>query len=646
VTSTSGLRLRHIAFHGPERPVASLSFGPGLNVIYGASEVGKSFVVEAVDFMLGGRGPLRDIPERIGYDRVLLGVETLAGEQFTLLRSAEGGAFLAYEGLHLEPPAEGVECLELAEQHSDKNETNLSTYLLQRCALGGMRVRKNKHNETISLSFRNLARLIIVDETEIMARRSPLSDGNPVADTPNFATFKLLLTGIDDSSLVANKPKGPEEQSREVQLELLDQLLDDYRARLKALAKNPEELEDQLQRLSSTLAQHGEQLGSTEAQYRQLVDRRRDIRKKLEEGRDRKSEIEGLLERFTLLDEHYVSDMSRLKGIEEGGTLFQVLGRTPCPLCGASPEAHNRDAECDGNIEAVIASARSETAKIELLRKELADTVKELSHEGQGFNRRLPKIAEEVQAISRGLEQLVAPALTRLRANYATLADKRGEVREALSIYTSIKDIEARRLKIEAAGEEQSEGSKSDGDLPALVSDSFAQTVEAVLKDWHFPEADRVFFEPKSRDLIIAGKPRTARGKGLRAITHAAFTVGLLQFCKVKGTSHPSLVILDTPLRAYREPDGIEDDLSGTDLDVQFYDFLQKLPSDRQVIIVENTTPPKAIADLPQSVMFTKNPHQGRYGFFPVTAPPAASKSEDRQETDSAPGPDEDTIRE
>jgi uncharacterized coiled-coil DUF342 family protein len=541
------------------------------------------------------------------------------------VRSAEGGAFLVYEGLLLEPPAEAKEFLELAEQHSDKNETNLSSYLLQRCALGGMRVRKNKHNETISLSFRNLARLIIVDETEIMARRSPLSDGNPVADTPNFATFKLLLTGIDDSSLVANKPKGPEEQSREVQLELLDQLLDDYRARLKALAKNPEELEDQLQRLSNTLEQHGEQLGSTEAQYRKLMDSRRDFRKKLEEGRDRKSEIDGLLERFALLDEHYVSDMARLKGIEEGGTLFQVLGQTPCPLCGASPEAHNRDAECDGNIEAVIASARSETAKIELLRKELADTVRELSHECQGFNRRLPKIAEQVQSISRGLEQLVAPALTKLRANYATLADKRGEVREALSIYTSIKDIEARRLKIETAGDEQSEGSKSDGDLPATISDSFAQTVEAVLKDWHFPEADRVFFEAKSRDLIIAGKPRTARGKGLRAITHAAFTVGLLQFCKAKGTPHPSLVILDTPLRAYREPDGIEDDLSGTDLDVQFYDYLVKLSEDRQVIIVENTTPPQAIAELPQAVMFTKNPHQGRYGFFPLVAGAPAS---------------------
>jgi hypothetical protein len=149
------------------------------------------------------------------------------------------------------------------------------------------------------------------------------------------------------------------------------------------------------------------------------------------------------------------------------------------------------------------------------------------------------------------------------------------------------------------------------------VSDAFAQSIETILKAWHFPEADRVFFDSKSRDLIIAGKPRTARGKGLRAITHGAFTIGLLQFCKATGNPHPGLVILDTPLRAYREPDGDEDDLSGTDLDLQFYNFLKALPNDRQVIIVENTTPPKAIADLPQSVMFTKNPHQGRYGFFP-----------------------------
>jgi hypothetical protein len=217
--------------------------------------------------------------------------------------------------------------------------------------------------------------------------------------------------------------------------------------------------------------------------------------------------------------------------------------------------------------------------------------------------------------------------LTTLRASYAGLADKRGEVREALSIYKSIKDAEARRIKIENNAEDQKEAVVSEGDLSAAVADAFALQVEAVLKEWHFPEADRVFFDPKSRDLVIAGKPRTARGKGLRAITHAAFTVGLLQYCKTKDTPHPSFVILDTPLRAYREPEGEEDDLTGTDLNVKFYGYLAGLAADRQVIVVENTDPPGAIMGKPQVTMFSKNPHSGRYGFFPMfedKEPPAA----------------------
>jgi predicted nuclease with TOPRIM domain len=612
-----GMRLRHIVFQGPNRPPAALEFGPGLNVIYGASESGKSFVVEAIDFMLGGKQALRDIPERIGYDRIVLGLETLAGEQFTLLRSVDGGAFRVFPGLHLQTPAEGVEAAELADQHSEKNYGNLSMFLLQRCAMDGKRVRKNKQGNTNSLSFRNLARLLIVDETEIIAQRSPLSDGNPTADTPNFATFKLLLTGVDDSALVPNKPKGPEDQSREAQLDLLDQLLDEHRERLADLTKDPDDLEDQLQRLEGSLSQHEHQLATTDAEYRGLETRRREARKKLEDGRDRRSEIAGLLERFTLLDRHYVSDVARLRGIEEGGTLFEVLGQAPCPLCGAEPAHHRRDSDCDGNIEAVIAAARSEIAKIELLRTELADTVTNLEREAAGFDRRLPKAEEDLKRLSRGIEQLITPKLTKLRTTYAGLADKRGEVREALAIYKSIKDVEARRIKIENNSEDQNEGAMSEGDLSATVAAAFALQVETVLKDWHFPEAERVFFDAKSRDLVIAGKPRTARGKGLRAITHAAFTVGLLQYCKAKDTPHPSFVILDTPLRAYREPEGLEDDLSGTDLNIKFYDYLAGLANDRQVIVVENTDPPAAITARPQVVMFSKNPHSGRYGFFP-----------------------------
>jgi DNA repair ATPase RecN len=60
------LQIRHLTFIGTNKPAASVSFGSGFNLIYGASDTGKSFIVESLDFMLGGRRELRDIPERVG----------------------------------------------------------------------------------------------------------------------------------------------------------------------------------------------------------------------------------------------------------------------------------------------------------------------------------------------------------------------------------------------------------------------------------------------------------------------------------------------------------------------------------------------------------------------------------------------------
>src|SRR5262249_9199544 len=161
--------------------------------------------------------------------------------------------------------------------------------------------------------------------------------------TPNFATFKLLLTGVDDSALVASKPKGPEEQSRDAQIDLLDQLIDDHRRRLAELTKDPGDLADQLQRLDTTPSQREQQLAISESDYREVSKERATLRKKLEDGRQRRAEIDSLLERFTLLDEHYVSDLARLRGLEEGGTLFEVMGQARCPLCGAEPAHHQKN---------------------------------------------------------------------------------------------------------------------------------------------------------------------------------------------------------------------------------------------------------------------------------------------------------------
>jgi len=613
---THGLRFRYLTFLGPNREPAGIEFGPGLNLIYGASNTGKSFIVDTMDFMLGGKLALRDFGERVGYDRILLAIETLDGQSFTIHRSSQGGIFTVYEGLHQTLPTGGG--VEFAESHSDRSEENLSSYLLSKVGLSKRRLRRNKRGNTQSLSFRNLARLMIVNEEEIIQQRSPLSDGGYIADTANTSVFKLLLTGVDDSALGKGATATPEETSREAQVELLDSLIKDMQHQVRDLAGAPAELENQLDRLDGTMNKQAQQLAISESHYREVAGNRRDRLKKLEDANNRLTEVRSLVDRFRLLDQHYESDIGRLEGIAEAGTLFSAYTEGDCPVCGASPDAHKKGTGCDGDVDAVVAAAKAESAKVLSRRAELQETVKGLVREAKSFERRIPKIESEAHEFSLEIETIIAPQMRAMRSAYGELADKKVEVREALGLYRTQKDFEDRRLKL--LEEEGATGNLAnvDVELSTATVDKFAELVLSILKQWHFPDVDRVHFDLKTRDLVINGKQRTSYGKGLRAITQAAFSIGLLEFCRENETPHPGIVMLDSPLLSYREPDSQADDLSGTDVNSHFYSYLAALKADRQIVIIENTDPPANIQASAQATRFTGNPAVYRTGLFSV----------------------------
>src|SRR4028118_1670314 len=92
------LQLRGISFSSPYNDPAFLEFQSGLNVICGASDTGKSFIVEAIDFLLGAKLPLRDIRERSRYNQARLTLQPTNGEVFTLETSTDGGEFRQFEG--------------------------------------------------------------------------------------------------------------------------------------------------------------------------------------------------------------------------------------------------------------------------------------------------------------------------------------------------------------------------------------------------------------------------------------------------------------------------------------------------------------------------------------------------------------------
>ena len=615
----SGLLLRYLAFFGPDKPPAELSFAPGLNVICGASETGKSFIVESIDFMLGQANPVRDIPERDGYDRIRLAIESTGWPPLALDRSVEGGNFRAFEEL-LTDGSPQLDPKTLKWRHSAVHQDTLSYALLERTGLTMKVLRKNAAGETRSLSFRDMARLCVVTEEEIQGRDSPLLSGQYPTATGEYAAFKLLLTGTDDSALIAAREVSGRRDQDTGKIELLDQMIADFRAELDDEGAEEEELNDQLARLDESIRAQNEALEAVQKALDAILEQRGVAARVLRNRRARIAEIDELVERFRLLDSHYQTDMDRLAAIHESGSLFVHLEQQPCSLCGALPGDQHLDSECEGNTEAVVQAADAEMVKIDRLRRELTDTVTSLTIERGELQGSLAQFYNEYKASEQELNEIASPAVSTERASYNQFVSERADVRFSLEKTNRLKRLTVQRAELDGGQSEAVGGpSETKTQVSKNVLDEFAQTIEGILQEWHFPNANRVFFDEGKRDFQIAGKDRGSTGKGLRAITHAAVKIGLMEFCRQRDLPHPGFAVLDSPLLAYWKPEGDDDDLRGTDLKEMFYRYLLGLRKDRQIIIVENEHPPDFVSDEGNVIGFTKNPHRGRYGFFPVT---------------------------
>lgn len=616
--ASSALQLRNIAFLGAGKSPASLAFRTGLNVICGASDTGKSFIAETIDFLLGGSDPLRDIPERVGYDRARIGIETRQDKQFTLERSVQGGSLLRYDGLlGVEEPA--GQSVSLKDKHARGRTDTLSGWLLSQLGFVDPLIRSNSSGSTRSLSFRDLARLIIVQETEITKQGSPFLSIQVVNRTSEYSALKLLLTGVDDSALVPGTNSLRERENASAKIELIDQWLSELLGEVRELGVDQGEIESQLKNLEDMIARYGSELQRIQQRLDESLTNRREILKEREDITGRVEEIQDLLSRFDLLGTHYGIDIERLTAMQETGSLFVHVANAPCPLCGALPEAQHLSSDCEGDIEGTVQAASAEIEKIRQLSSELNQTVVDLHAESNDLSVRLRQTEELFRAVDDEIRGTISPELKSARDTFAEVIEKRSEVRRTVDLFHRIDGLQRQKSELSEDTGGLTSGDSSRTDLSKTVLDELAEQVRTLLQAWNFPGADRVYFDEGTKDFVIDGKPRGSRGKGLRAITYAAASIGLMEYCQAKSLPHPGFLVLDSPLLAYWAPEGEEDKLlQGTDLKDRFYKYLASRHVDSQIVIIENEHPPEVLRDQMSFTIFTKNPGHGTYGFFPV----------------------------
>lgn len=610
-----GFALRRLALTGPGKQPAEVIFTRGLNVIAGPSDTGKSFIAQCLDYALGSGKRPKEIPEVDGYSSAVLEIEANKDRRvYTLERSLRGGEILC--------KTVGQPDRVLAAKHQGGKEDTVSQFLLELSGLGTKKVRTNERGTTRPLSFRDVARLVMIDEETVIKETSPVLSGQFQSETVESGVFRLLLTGTDDSSIVAREDPKVAKGRQAGKVELLDGLLKGTRDRLATLGEVGT-LIDERARLTRIEASIQTALGErdvAQAKVAPLQAKRSTAWSALRVVQSKVAVVGELQTRFDLLQEQYSSDLRRLETIAEAGVRLDQLKEERCPLCGALAEHHEhahrdvRPAPAD-----VSQACKAEAAKTFKLLQDLQTTraatvteverLRELRDTRQG---ELNTISAEIMALMEQHVDVATKKVDELRTRAETC-------RNAIELLERVQELEE-LLELASKSKKKEKTDVAGAAVSTAQADPFSKEVEALLKAWHFPDLDRVSFSDTDQDVVISGRARKSHGKGVRAITRAAFNLALLRLCMNDERPFPNFVLIDSPLLVYEEPDADEASFP-QNIKKHFWESVKSSFAEVQVIIIENSKQlpgDDEVADV-NVVLFTGN-DQGRRGFIPQAA--------------------------
>jgi DNA repair exonuclease SbcCD ATPase subunit len=265
-----------------------------------------------------------------------------------------------------------------------KGHQTISQFFLNHMGMAGVVLRRNARGDTENLTTRTLANVHLVNIHKIVAERSPVLSGQYTKATAEQNMFRYLLTGVDDSALVTvSKQRKTEDEQRSRKNATLEFL----QIRLSALLQqglDEPKLRSELREAQALLEDMQSAAGTAEDEQ---ITQHRKIRRLTylcDLAQRRLREVEGLLTRFTLLSEHYSSDIRRLRALEEAATAVDMLAPGNCPLCGAPENVQDHEKTCEADLPGIVLAAAGEVARIRVLQADLAATISRTEAEKAG----------------------------------------------------------------------------------------------------------------------------------------------------------------------------------------------------------------------------------------------------------------------
>lgn len=599
----TGFIIKELRLIGESVEKASIVFEKGVNIITGPSNVGKSYIFQCFNYMFGSSKPPKSIKEARAYESIYLEIIDSKNFTYTLLSDLKGGNFKLYNS-SIDNIKNTDEFVILDRKHNPDSEQTVSAFLLKLNNLTGKKIRTNQKGKTRQISYRDIVKFSMVNESKITTEDSLIVSHYTKA-TEESNVLKLIATGNDDSTIIESLSQN-QIANRKGKLEILKEFINDNATELKTYKVEPSLI---LVEINSVIEKLTEKHSSLQNQFNEIESKRLENLDILYKRQSRKRVIEELYKRTELLKSHYFSDVARLKSTIETSVLLNEENHFTngnCPLCNGEIKE-----ECSiTDINKIIDSCSKEIQKIESLIQELLESEKTLKKEFNDISLVVSNLEKNIDKYTLEIEKGVGLEMGLIIEQINKQNEKKSILLGALYKFEQLEKFKKEKEKLENSLPNSSSKESFEHISTASLT-PLSNAIKSVLKGYNYPNLTEVSYSEEQNDFVISAEDRNLSGKGYRAIIYSAFIIALQELISKKEYSI-GVPIIDSPLVTYRKPENEDEITISDDLAMDFYRYIATNNELEQIIIIENEEPPVDIKEKINHIIFSR-----KKGFIP-----------------------------
>lgn len=608
----SRFHIKQISVSGEKVDYSSVSFEDGVNFIVGPSNTGKSYVINCIDFMFGGK----EVPfskEDTGYDTVCMTLESDDGDILTATRKIEDG----------ENGDRGSNIVTVSTTLPDIKATEFKVSNLEYSdlllSLMGITERKRiiatQAPKDENLTMRTIFHFFFINEDHIFGKRTAFDSPEHSKITASLTSLLFLITG-DDLKRYLPKVSVEELEKRATQkagvINYLNKKIQDLTEQKNNLeesiaAEAGVDIEGKIETFVAEIEKTEKEIMEASEESRRLLAQIFDLNAKLQEAR-------YLDNSYKALRSQYRSDIKRLVFIVDGNTQGgQIKRKSNCPFCG-----HDMDVEEESKAS-YVDSARAELARIKLQLEDLEKTESDTAREIRAIEDKLRELNAQNSKITRLLNQKLRPHATELReavTEYTRILQLRQTIQSISYMSTELgADVFTKENEEDETAQKFDAKKVFDKGIWKALSDQINEMIKAC----EYTGKPESYLKIETADVVVGGRHKKNQGKGYRAFLNTLMLFNLMKYLDNNGKYAPHFLVLDSPILSLKEKKHkiAENEKATVGMKEALMRYIMDNCGENQVIIAEN--------DLPENVDYTKAHIQNfsmedgeslRYGFM------------------------------